>query len=791
MESPLLSTSVSKKLTGLTLNPLFISLALFILITVFIKSQFATIPAKTLEAPENVFSSERAYNMLAQLTKEQVPHPVDSEASRVVERRIVGLLRDMGYQAEIQQTQLCRDSKRGFARCTTIRNVIVKIQGTSAEKNGILLAAHYDSVPAGPGGSDAGAAVGTLLETARLLTLEKQPLNTIVLLFNEGEEFGLFGAKAFMEQHPLAKDLAIALNVEARGSTGKSVMFETGENSGWLVEHYADTTPAPLSSSLFYEVYKALPNDTDLTVFKDHGLQGLNFAHAERLAHYHTPLDNIANLNKGSLQHHGDNVWGVLKRIKDQNLDNVIQGNLVYSDIMSLFIISWAEPTSLWLSLACLTVFISFWIYRRKMITAETASSNKLTIKQHVITLFSPILLVTASALIAYLVMIIVQFISGYHAPWFSNALPMQLAVWLSVVSVCFLVGRALCKFTTVESSLNAISLLWIILSLVSSIWVAGISFLFIIPAFANIICQIILNTIPTKKKNIRVLVLMITAAVSAVMFIPVAFTIIVMMGYALSVAIGLILGFVAVSTLPILVLCRDDKNVFNQLLSLTTLFAVISIFWLSLQSPHSTWLPQRLNINYVENGQGQAFISYGYSRAIIPSTLTDSFEQKPQLIKLLPWSRQRSYVAEVAIPSSDSFPDKTPAFRIIETKQNGDEYTVTAQIVTDPNNLSDIKLYVPISAKLKSIETNNRSLSYQNERNIRNGYYEYHCRGISCANIEITLHFDDYQTGELYVSSAYPGLPNAMTPHLKARGNTSVPSQSGDQSIRYRSFAF
>jgi Zn-dependent M28 family amino/carboxypeptidase len=227
----------------------------------------------------------------------------------------------------------------------------VHIIGSSHEK-GILLSAHYDSVPAGPGGSDAGAAVGTLLETARLLSKLPQPRNTIILLFNEGEEFDLTGARAFMEQHPYAKSLQLALNIEARGSRGKSVLFETGEDSGWLIKHYMRTTPAPLSSSLFYEIYKLLPNDTDLTIYKEHGLQGLIFAHAQGEPHYHTPLDNLENLDKGSLQHHGDNVWGIINAIKDIDIDikNVQTGNLVYTDVLGLFIIQWEEDSSLWIS---------------------------------------------------------------------------------------------------------------------------------------------------------------------------------------------------------------------------------------------------------------------------------------------------------------------------------------------------------------------------------------------------------------------------------------------------------
>ncbi len=772
-------------------NSLLITLALFVFIAVFSKSQFSTITPLSIKAPENVFSSARAFNMLEQLTKEQIPHPVDSAANRIVEQRIVGLLKNMGYQEEIQQTQICRDSERGFARCTQVRNIIVKIQGTSTASNGILLAAHYDSVPAGPGGSDAGAAVGTLLETARLLTLEKQPRNTIVLLFNEGEEFGLLGAQAFMEQHPLAKELTLAINVEARGSTGKSVMFETGENSGWLVKHYADTTPAPLSSSLFYEVYKALPNDTDLTVFKKHGLQGLNFAHAERLAHYHTPLDNLANLDKGSLQHHGDNVWGVLKIIKDQSLDKVAQGNLVYSDILGLFIISWQESTSLWLSLFCLTLFILTWFYTHRRQLANVEHKQKLAIKQQVITLLSPIIVIVVSALAAYVIMILAKFISGYHAPWHSNSLPMQLSVWFSVVTVSFLVGKALVNNSTVESTANAVSFLWVVLSLASSIWLTGISFLFIIPAFASVICQIILSLLSNKDNNTRSMVLIISALITSIMFMPVAYTIIIMLGYGLSVAIGLMLGFIAVSTLPVLATNQQNKKTFNKLMFVTASLTTLSLGWTGLQAPHSSWLPQRLNVDYVENDQGKAFISYGYQRALIPSSLTNSFEKTPQLKKLLPWRKQRSYVAEVAVQTIDLATKQAPLFNIIETKINGDDYSVVAQIITNSKGLSDVKLYIPAVSGLTSIDASNHSLSYQGERSIRNGFYEYHCRGVSCANIQITMHFSDYKAGKLYAASTYPGLPSALTHHIEARGNTAVPSQSGDQSIRYSSFEF
>ena len=62
----------------------------------------------------------------------------------------------------------------------------------------------------------------------------------------------------------------------------------------------------PVANSLSYEIYKRLPNDTDLTVFKHAGYSGLNFAFIEGVINYHHATDTLQNLNRGSLQHQGD-----------------------------------------------------------------------------------------------------------------------------------------------------------------------------------------------------------------------------------------------------------------------------------------------------------------------------------------------------------------------------------------------------------------------------------------------------------------------------------------------------
>ena len=119
------------------------------------------------------------------------------------------------------------------------------------------------------------------------------------------EEEGLLGASAFVAQHPWAKKRNGVYTDEARGNGGPVWMFETSEQNGRLIREFAKAAPHPFTSSLLYEIYRLLPNETDFAVFKRAGLEGFNFAFINGVTHYHTMLDNIENIDKRSLQHHG------------------------------------------------------------------------------------------------------------------------------------------------------------------------------------------------------------------------------------------------------------------------------------------------------------------------------------------------------------------------------------------------------------------------------------------------------------------------------------------------------
>jgi hypothetical protein len=221
------------------------------------------------------------------------------------------------------------------------------------------LSAHYDSVPAGPGASDDGAGVAGMLEIARILKARPAPRHPIVLLFTDGEEAGLLGALLFVHEHPLARHVKAAVNLDARGTSGPSLMFETGTANTWLMRLYASAIARPVTNSLYYVVYKQLPNDTDFTVFKAAGYQGFNFAFVGNVGRYHTPLDSVANADAGSIQQQGDNALATLSALASAPDSGASDGDSVFFDGFARTLVAWPSPFTLPAALLSLILLLA------------------------------------------------------------------------------------------------------------------------------------------------------------------------------------------------------------------------------------------------------------------------------------------------------------------------------------------------------------------------------------------------------------------------------------------------
>ncbi|MFI7674615.1 M20/M25/M40 family metallo-hydrolase [Actinophytocola sp. NPDC049390] len=318
-------------------------------------------------APSSTFSAERAMRHLEQFARE--PRPQGSAASARAERYLADELRAAGLSVTVQQAVGVRASS-GLATFGRVDNIVATLPGTDSSGT-VVLAAHHDSAAMGPGASDDGAAVAAMLETVRALRTGDRLRNDLVLLITDGEENGLLGAEAFVREHPLGGRGGVVLNFEARGVGGPSLMFETSRNNAGLVELFNDTVPHPRGDSSMVEVYRLLPNDTDFSVLADAGFSGMNFAYIEGGAKYHTAGDSIANLDRGSLQHHGENMLALAQALGDTDLRRTLTADHddTYFDVLGLKI---SYPNGLvWpLAVVALAVLgLLTWLARRRGLT--------------------------------------------------------------------------------------------------------------------------------------------------------------------------------------------------------------------------------------------------------------------------------------------------------------------------------------------------------------------------------------------------------------------------------------
>ncbi|MGY0798210.1 M20/M25/M40 family metallo-hydrolase [Lysobacter sp. A286] len=305
-----------------------------------------------MDAPTEAFSAARAKQVLVRILGDERPHPTGSTANAAVRDRIVAEFARLGIDAEVQRRFAC-----GGSACATVDNVVAKLAGASAE-DAVLLSAHYDSVAAGPGASDDGAGVAAIIEVARALQAGPPLPRDVWLLANDGEELGLIGAEAFARE-PEFKHIRSAVNLEARGTTGASLLIETQPGNAAIVSTVRRALSRPGSSSLDYEIYKTLPNDTDFTVYRREGLVGVNFAWARGAARYHTPLDDIAHLDPGSLQQHGDNALAMARALASTTVPLKSSHDAVFFNVFGAALAGWPVTWNVWLLVLGLAAWLA------------------------------------------------------------------------------------------------------------------------------------------------------------------------------------------------------------------------------------------------------------------------------------------------------------------------------------------------------------------------------------------------------------------------------------------------
>jgi hypothetical protein len=312
--------------------------ALWVILLGWLSITLAGPPAAVPEtAPPEVFSAERAMKHVREIAR--APHPVGSAEHDRVRDYLLAQFSALGLEPAVQKTTglLAR-----YESAAAVENILARKKG-SATGPGVLLAAHYDSVPAGPGAGDDGAGVAAILETARALQTGPGLRNDVIFLLTDAEEIGLLGAQAFTAEHPWAKQSGVVINLDNRGTSGAVVMYETSANNGWLIRQLADAAPQPRASSLAYAVSQRMPNSSDMRVFKEAGIAGLNLAFIGHPQNYHSLQDTPENLDPRSLQHHGNYALALARHFGNLDLTHVERPDSVYFNLVASWLVVYSS----------------------------------------------------------------------------------------------------------------------------------------------------------------------------------------------------------------------------------------------------------------------------------------------------------------------------------------------------------------------------------------------------------------------------------------------------------------
>jgi hypothetical protein len=429
------------------------------------------------EAPQN-FSTQRALVHLKKISKE--PHFLGSDGHLGVRNYIETQLQQLGLETQIQEAYSLRD----WGNLAKPQNILARIKGSENGK-ALLLLTHYDSNPhSSLGSSDAGSGVVTILEGLRaFLSKNKTPKNDIIILISDAEELGLNGADIFVNQHEWAKNVGLVLNFEARGSGGPSIMLvETNHGNAGLMEAFIKANPeCPVGNSLFYSIYKMLPNDTDLTRFReDADIDGFNFAFVDDHFDYHTAMDTYERLDKKTLEHQGSYLMPLLNYFSEANL-SALKSNedFVYFNIpffkMIKYPFSWVLP----MVIVAVLVFLLLLIYgRRKRVF------NVVQIRNGFIAMFTCVIVSGVIGFYAWRALKVIYPGYGEILQGFSYNGHTYIAAFTALtLAICFFIYSKVYKAENAVSLLVAPLFLWLVISVVVAFLLKGAGFL-VLPVF-------------------------------------------------------------------------------------------------------------------------------------------------------------------------------------------------------------------------------------------------------------------------------------------------------------------
>lgn len=345
----------------------------FCLIGVIALTVFRHFPAQSAAtaADAKVFGGDRAIEELRRFVADGTSRAVATAGHDAARQRLRDRVTELGMSFT-EQTFFARGWNRTAVEMT---NILVRVPGESSDHRPpfVLLSAHYDCVPAGAGAGDNGAGVACALEIIRALVVSPAK-NDVLVLFTDGEETGLCGARSFALENSNWELVGATVNLDARGSDGPVYIFETGTDGSTHSAMLASLNVPARTTSLAAEAYRRMPNGTDFSVYLRGGRPGFNLAFIGSPRNYHTAQDTIENLDPHTMNQMGTSALALVRALSSgqspmptatefalwtPKTSNQDVRSAVWFDLFGFFVIRWPAWLSDCLVIASIVALLS------------------------------------------------------------------------------------------------------------------------------------------------------------------------------------------------------------------------------------------------------------------------------------------------------------------------------------------------------------------------------------------------------------------------------------------------
>lgn len=391
-----------------------------------------------------------------------------------------------------------------------LSNIIVHIPA-NAEKTtdqAVMTMAHFDSVSTGQGAADDVLACGTMLEAIRYYLDRMENgytiTNDLVFCFVNGEEYGLLGSEAFMNEFNgfdnLVKRINFAINFEARGTAGTQIMFETSARNYNTVKLFGEVNNNLYTCSIATMIYDMMPNGTDFSNLKTH-YQGVNMANIAQGENYHTQNDSPENIKESCLTQQAQIINNLLDKLGSYNLDELYEadGNAIFFSYLNIGDVVYSHGVSLVLAV------IGILMLAANIVISVVNKKNSLTgtLKSFLIIIIGLALTAGISFGCYYLFQLIAALAGNIDIhligdiSYSNNAIIVGIAIL--VLGITALVSCLGCKFFKVETRdvRRAFSYIHVFLGIVLTFAVPDASYLFIFSGLLLMINEIAVSLKP------------------------------------------------------------------------------------------------------------------------------------------------------------------------------------------------------------------------------------------------------------------------------------------------------